>query len=245
MDTLLVGWLGWECLSEKVTMTKVSTVHQIYAPLCSYMELELTSISLGRVNVSQPSLGIQLWPCDQLLPMGWEQNWWVPVLNLGFQKWVCLLHTSSFSAGGVQVTARPQDGRAWIPVSPCGKEPHEWETHFCCVWAIAPSGDFLFQPFSWAEAYHDVQTETCRHVMSWIMASQAEEMDWAWHIRGIEWTPVWSEWMAQDLKHTGRASVRSAEFRGGHCGLNQTWNNELVPNWERSVSRLYIVTLLI
>lgn len=51
-------------------MTKVSTVHRIYAPLCSYMELELTSGSLGRVNVSQPSLGIQLWPCDQLLPMG-------------------------------------------------------------------------------------------------------------------------------------------------------------------------------
>ena len=27
--------------------------------------------------------------------------------------------------------------------------------------------------------------------------------------------------------------------------LNQTWNNRLVPNWERSMSRLYIVTLLI
>ena len=26
---------------------------------------------------------------------------------------------------------------------------------------------------------------------------------------------------------------------------NQTWNNGLVPNWERSMSRLYIVTLLI
>ena len=26
---------------------------------------------------------------------------------------------------------------------------------------------------------------------------------------------------------------------------NQTWNNRLVPNWERSTSRLYIVTLLI
>jgi len=26
---------------------------------------------------------------------------------------------------------------------------------------------------------------------------------------------------------------------------NQTWNNRLVPNWERSESRLYIVTLLI
>ena len=27
--------------------------------------------------------------------------------------------------------------------------------------------------------------------------------------------------------------------------LNQTWDNTLVPNWERSQSRLYIVTLLI
>ena len=27
--------------------------------------------------------------------------------------------------------------------------------------------------------------------------------------------------------------------------LNQTWNNRLVPNWERSMSKLYIVTLLI
>ena len=26
---------------------------------------------------------------------------------------------------------------------------------------------------------------------------------------------------------------------------NQTWNNRLFPNWERSTSRLYVVTLLI
>jgi len=26
---------------------------------------------------------------------------------------------------------------------------------------------------------------------------------------------------------------------------NWTWNNRLVPNWERNISRLYIVTLLI
>ena len=26
---------------------------------------------------------------------------------------------------------------------------------------------------------------------------------------------------------------------------NWTWNNRLVPNWERSTSRLYIVTLLV
>ena len=28
-------------------------------------------------------------------------------------------------------------------------------------------------------------------------------------------------------------------------GTVRTWNNRLVPNWERSMSRLYIVTLLI
>ena len=28
------------------------------------------------------------------------------------------------------------------------------------------------------------------------------------------------------------------------AGRNQTWNNWLVPNWERSMTRLYIVTLL-
>ena len=27
--------------------------------------------------------------------------------------------------------------------------------------------------------------------------------------------------------------------------LNQTWDNTLVPNWERNMSRLYIVTLLV
>ena len=33
--------------------------------------------------------------------------------------------------------------------------------------------------------------------------------------------------------------------RSGSNSENWTWNNRLVPNWERSASRLYIVTLLI
>ena len=33
--------------------------------------------------------------------------------------------------------------------------------------------------------------------------------------------------------------------RSGSNSQNQTWNNRLVPNWERSTSRLCIVTLLI
>ena len=32
--------------------------------------------------------------------------------------------------------------------------------------------------------------------------------------------------------------------RSGSNSLNWTWNNRLVPNWERSTSRLYIITLL-
>ena len=32
--------------------------------------------------------------------------------------------------------------------------------------------------------------------------------------------------------------------RSGSNRENWTWNNRLVPNWERSTSRLYIVTLL-
>ena len=33
--------------------------------------------------------------------------------------------------------------------------------------------------------------------------------------------------------------------RSGSNSWNWTWNNRLVPNWERSTSRLYIITLLI
>ena len=33
--------------------------------------------------------------------------------------------------------------------------------------------------------------------------------------------------------------------RSGSNSWNWTWNNRLVPNWERSTSRLYTVTLLI
>ena len=33
--------------------------------------------------------------------------------------------------------------------------------------------------------------------------------------------------------------------RSRHNSYNCTWDNRLVPNWERSMSRLYIVTLLI
>ena len=34
-------------------------------------------------------------------------------------------------------------------------------------------------------------------------------------------------------------------YKSGSNSENWTWNNRLVPNWERSMSRLFIVTLLI
>ena len=34
-------------------------------------------------------------------------------------------------------------------------------------------------------------------------------------------------------------------YAGQEATVRTTWNNGLVPNWERSTSRLYIVTLLI
>ena len=35
------------------------------------------------------------------------------------------------------------------------------------------------------------------------------------------------------------------QYAGQETGYNWTWNNRLVPNWERSTSKLYIVTLLV
>ena len=64
-------------------------------------------------------------------------------------------------------------------------------------------------------------------------------------------------WTSQDGQHRNqidyilcsqrwRSSIQSAKRRpGADCGSNQAWNNRLVPNWERSMSRLYIVILLI
>ena len=40
-------------------------------------------------------------------------------------------------------------------------------------------------------------------------------------------------------------SPEKSVCRSRHNNQNWTWNNRLVPNWERSTSRLYTVTLLI
>ena len=39
--------------------------------------------------------------------------------------------------------------------------------------------------------------------------------------------------------------LEKSVHRSGSNSYNWTWNNRLVPKWERSMSRLYIVTLLI
>ena len=38
---------------------------------------------------------------------------------------------------------------------------------------------------------------------------------------------------------------KKSVHRSRSNSLNWTWNNRLLPNWERSMSRLYVVTLLI
>ena len=40
-------------------------------------------------------------------------------------------------------------------------------------------------------------------------------------------------------------ALEKSVCRSGSNSQNLAWNNRLVPNWERSTSRLYIVTLLI
>ena len=47
------------------------------------------------------------------------------------------------------------------------------------------------------------------------------------------------------LKEMGIPDHLSCLLRNLYAGQEATWNNGLVPNWERSTSRLYLVTLLI
>ena len=47
------------------------------------------------------------------------------------------------------------------------------------------------------------------------------------------------------LKEMGIPDHLTCLWRNLYIGQEATWNNGLVPNWERSTSRLYIVTLFI
>ena len=47
------------------------------------------------------------------------------------------------------------------------------------------------------------------------------------------------------LKEMGIPDHLTCLLRNLYAGQNWTWNNRLVPNRKRSMSRLYIVTLLI
>ena len=59
-------------------------------------------------------------------------------------------------------------------------------------------------------------------------------------------------WITQTVENSSRdgntrppACLLRNLYASQEASWNQTWNNRLVPNWERSTSRLYIVTLLI
>ena len=60
-------------------------------------------------------------------------------------------------------------------------------------------------------------------------------------------------WIKQTVENSSRdGNIRPPDLppeksvcRSGSNSQNQTWNNRLVLNWERSTSRLYIVSLLI
>ena len=56
-------------------------------------------------------------------------------------------------------------------------------------------------------------------------------------------------WITTNLENSSRdGNTRPPDLppkKSACSSQNQTWNNGLVPNWERSMSRLYVVTLLI
>ena len=52
---------------------------------------------------------------------------------------------------------------------------------------------------------------------------------------------IWKRWEY----HTPDLPLEKSVHRSGSNSLNHTWNSRLVPNWERSTSKLYIVILLI
>ena len=58
---------------------------------------------------------------------------------------------------------------------------------------------------------------------------------------------VWITTNWKILKEMGIPNLppEKSVFRSRNNSKNWTWNNRLVPNWETSTSRLYIVTLLI
>ena len=47
------------------------------------------------------------------------------------------------------------------------------------------------------------------------------------------------------LEEMGIPDHLTCLLRNLYAGQDWTWNNSLVPNWERSISRLYTVTLFI
>ena len=66
---------------------------------------------------------------------------------------------------------------------------------------------------------------------------QESKTTWYWHkIRNIE------QWNIKESPEINTSTYSHLIYDKG--GEKWTWNNRLVPNWERSMSRVYIVTLL-
>ena len=56
---------------------------------------------------------------------------------------------------------------------------------------------------------------------------------------------LWKLTSRDEITRTAYLPPEKPFCRSRSNSQNWTWNNELLPNWERSTSRLYIVTLLI
>ena len=70
-------------------------------------------------------------------------------------------------------------------------------------------------------------------------------IDYAKAFDCVDHNKLWN--ILEEMGITGHLYLppEKREFRSRSNSQNRTWNNGLVPNWKRSTSRLYIVTLLI
>ena len=67
----------------------------------------------------------------------------------------------------------------------------------------------------------------------------------AWKIQWTEEPGRLQSMGSQRARQTTYLPPEKSVCRSRSNSQNRTWNNRLVPNWERSMSSLYIVTLLI
>ena len=108
-----------------------------------------------------------------------------------------------------------------------------------------------FQMFKLDLERHRNQRSNCQHPLDQRKSKRVPEK----HLL-LVYSLCQSLWLCGSQHNVGN-SLRDGETRSPHLppeksvqssgsnSYNQTWNNGLLPNWERSVSRLYILTLLI